>query len=95
VFGMGTGDPSRYGHRQNVAFSGREAQRAANPAPSTCASREVSRPAFELEWRLAGGCPQLARDIYSPPQRLCLGGIGTRGAIWRHGNTTNGLGNKA
>jgi hypothetical protein len=23
VFGMGTGDPSQYGHRQAVAFSGR------------------------------------------------------------------------
>ena len=25
VFGMGTGDPSQYGHRQIEAFSGREA----------------------------------------------------------------------
>jgi hypothetical protein len=34
VFGMGTGDPSQYGHRQNEAFSGREAQSAGSPEPS-------------------------------------------------------------
>jgi hypothetical protein len=88
VFGMGTGDPSQYGHRQILAFQ------SVSLEPKSCAHLffgAKNTTAFDLEgaWRV------VARSL---PQRL-LGfrmvspGLSRNAvAIWRQTNTTKLIG---
>ena len=54
MFGMGTGDPSQYGHRQT--YRGIEFLRFRSGF--RLKAHALKSP--QLEWRLAGGCPQPA-----------------------------------
>ncbi len=64
MFGMGTGDPSQYGHRQNEAFSGREA--LAPGAPSQVPERYAQglQLAFDLGMALGGWLSAACRGVY-------------------------------
>jgi hypothetical protein len=61
VFGMGTGDPSQYGHRQIEALSGRLTTRAEILTLSITKGKDLDALCLEGAWRV------VAR---SPPQRL-------------------------
>ena len=84
MFGMGTGDPSQYGHRQAwQAFCEMVISRAAIPL---CFFSKDLRSAFNL-WMALGGMvvPQLAATSACPG--LFLPGLtGMRFANWRQQN---------
>jgi|HubBroStandDraft_1064217.scaffolds.fasta_scaffold49818_2 hypothetical protein len=86
VFGMGTGDPSQYGHRQALALCGRPKMVNRGPAAeilSPPGRTKDLRFAFDL-WMALGGMvvPQPAATSTCPGLVL-PGPAGTQQAIWR------------
>jgi hypothetical protein len=75
VFGMGTGDPSQYGHRQIEAISKRLTLRAEILSPlsgrRTCGSPCVLKA-------LGGWLPAACRGVYAHP-KFCLRSLKERG----------------
>ena len=84
MFGMGTGDPSQYGHRQNQALSGREelCSAALSLSPSAYYAKGLWL-AFDLWMALGGWFPAAGRNVWFVPDGFSRAEQECDQAIWR------------